>query len=852
MIWCLSILSTHAAPTEPSHIQLARRFISAAQAEAAIRNKFIIDNVHLARRTPADSSDVLLRARSTTESAIGLIPNNTVASAAALLAEYDASSQPSELKKKASGTFWMEGVPHGKSAFAPADYKVWRNVKDYGARGDGVTDDTAAINRAIADQDRCGQECGSSTVRPAVVYFPGGTYLVSSSIVTYYNTQLIGNPNDRPTIKAAGSFVGLGVITTNPYIPGGDGGQWYIPQSNFLRQIRNFAIDTQSIPNIQPAGIHWQIAQATSLQNIEFIGPTSADANHQGIFMENGSGGMLYDLVFRGGALGMYCGNQQFTTRNLKFINTRTAIQLHWNWGWTWKSLDIQGAQVGVSLVGSPGTRETGSVIILDSVISNTATAILVPTIIDDGGETNTAQLVLDNVKIKACPTAVKVDGGAVLLAGGDRTIESWGIGKRYADNGNGNFISGADITPKRAVPTSLQGTNGYFERSRPQYADIPASGFTDVKSGGAKGDGSSDDTAAINAVLAAQAGKSIVWFPQGTYIVTDTIFVPAGSKIVGEAWSSIMAQGAKFSDINNPKVVVQVGKKGEKGVIEITDMLFTVRGGTAGAVLMEWNIKESSPGSAAMWDSHFRVGGAAGSDLQNAQCPKKTGKIDPKCISAAMLLHLTPTSSAYLENVWAWVADHDLDIQAQTQIDIFVARGILIESQGPTWLYGTASEHCVLYQYQTYKAKNLFMGMIQTETPYFQGTPLAPAPFTATVGKFNADPDFSDCPAGSLTCAFAWGLRIVESSDVFMYGGGLYSWFSSYSQTCVTDVNGVGNCQDKIVEIVSSSGVWLYNLITKASIQMVSPKGGRVIPATENHYAFGSTIMAYLPFSRA
>lgn len=32
-------------------------------------------------------------------------------------------------------------------------------------------------------------------------------------------------------------------------------------------------------------------------------------------------------------------------------------------------------------------------------------------------------------------------------------------------------------------------------------------------------------------------------------------------------------------------------------------------------------------------------------------------------------------------------------------QISIFAGRGILIESQGPTWLYGTAAEHSVLYQ---------------------------------------------------------------------------------------------------------------------------------------------------------
>lgn len=40
-------------------------------------------------------------------------------------------------------------------------------------------------------------------------------------------------------------------------------------------------------------------------------------------------------------------------------------------------------------------------------------------------------------------------------------------------------------------------------------------------------------------------------------------------------------------------------------------------------------------------------------------------------------MLHMTSKSSGYLENVWAWVADHELDGgPSQTQIDIYVARG--------------------------------------------------------------------------------------------------------------------------------------------------------------------------------
>lgn len=56
------------------------------------------------------------------------------------------------------------------------------------------------------------------------------------------------------------------------------------------------------------------------------------------------------------------------------------------------------------------------------------------------------------------------------------------------------------------------------------------------------------------------------------------------------------------------------------------------------------------------MWDSHFRVGGGKGTDLDATICPKNG--FNEACIAASLMLHVTGSSSGYFENVWAWVAD--------------------------------------------------------------------------------------------------------------------------------------------------------------------------------------------------
>jgi len=104
--------------------------------------------------------------------------------------------------------------------------------------GDGVTDDTAAINNAISSGNRCAPgKCQSSTTTPAVVYFPAGTYIISSSIIDYYFTQIIGNPNSLPILRATPNFKGLGLIDSNPYQSTGNLGYG---ATNVLYELEHF------------------------------------------------------------------------------------------------------------------------------------------------------------------------------------------------------------------------------------------------------------------------------------------------------------------------------------------------------------------------------------------------------------------------------------------------------------------------------------------------------------------------------------------------------------------------------------------------------------------------------------
>ncbi|KAJ7186422.1 glycoside hydrolase family 55 protein [Mycena filopes] len=701
-------------------------------------------------------------------------------------------------------------------------WQVFRNVKvDYHAVGDGIADDTAAINNAITDGGRCGQGCFSSTITPAIIFFPPGKYRVTAPIIPLYYTSLVGDFNSKPTIIADANFVGIAVIDADPYIPGevnpdGTGVNWWQNQNNFFRSVRNLVIDTTAMPpNLFGTGIHWQ---ATSLMNLDFKSSKAAGTNHQGVFMENGSGGFMSDLTFDGGAFGMWISNQQFTIRNVVITNAVSAIYQEWNWGFTWQNIQISNCQVGFDLHTGGltlATQSAGGVLIIDSKISSTGIGIRTSS---SQPTTLAGSIILDNVAFSGMSTANVQDSSGMVVAANTGVGLEWFQGNVYFGTSK-RYLRGS-YTPLGSRSQTLTDISGtYFSRSRPQYQ-------TYAPSLGAKGDGVSDDTAAINNFLSTHSGCSILLIETGTYLVTDTIFVPVGTQLAGTMYAVIMGSGAKFADQKNPHPVIKVGNPGDVGQVEMSDLVISTVGGSAGAVGIEWNVDGSSQGAAGMWDVHIRLGGAKGTNINAANCP--TSSINTGCTSAFLGLHITQFSSGYFENVWVWNADHDLDDPNQTQINSFSGRGILVESQsGPVWLVGTASEHHVIYQYAFNNAQDVYAGLIQTETPYFQPTPIPPAPFSTT-------PLYGD-PADAVVAA--WGLVITNSFDIFIYGAGLYSFF----QACVPN----RDCQDSMVLVdQKSAAVYIYQLTTAGSTNMISyPGNGSVALQADNINGFASTL---------
>lgn len=142
------------------------------------------------------------------------------------------------------------------------------NVRMFGAKGDGVTDDTAAIKAAIA-------KASSNRAKGGVVFFPVGIYRITETLVINANgVELLGE-NEKGAINYdpiayCGSHIMYDASDSGPIIQFGDNTKWIY--HNKLSRLR---VGAAAGLTIKPVGILANICSEFTFENFHVNGRCS-------------------------------------------------------------------------------------------------------------------------------------------------------------------------------------------------------------------------------------------------------------------------------------------------------------------------------------------------------------------------------------------------------------------------------------------------------------------------------------------------------------------------------------------------------------------------------------------------
>lgn len=240
--------------------------------------------------------------------------------------------------------------------------------------------------------------------------------------------------------------------------------------------------------------LQWGVAQGCAIGNVQIIMPNDSNG-HIGIFLEAGSTIAVTDAYIQGGVIGIQNTNQQVNFKNIYFKGCRTAYGSKSGFTALLQKATFDTCGFGIDISISGGT--SGNVVLLDSVSKNSGVTVKFRESSEFGDRNN--QVVIQNLKHDtANPIAINQDGVVKLAAAS--TIDTWVWGNAVP----GQFQSGTSYTtPRSAALLAADGT--FFTKNAPTYANYDLDQFVNVKSVAnfvVKGDGGTDDSAALNAIL--------------------------------------------------------------------------------------------------------------------------------------------------------------------------------------------------------------------------------------------------------------------------------------------------------------------------------------------------------------
>ena len=637
----------------------------------------------------------------------------------------------------ASCDTWYDATAHGDS---------WVSAASFGTVADGATDATLAIQAAVdANRGSVGAK------RRATVYLPAGRYLVSGTVLLWAATTFVGSssraPGCRSTLVLSDGAAGFGdagalkpmLVTTDGYnrtAAAAKAAGWWNQGENandvrarrrlppppppllaaidpslsqvFYNQLHS--VDLVLGANPGATGVLWHPAQGTSVRDMAIdarggysavdYGSSTGYYNISGT-TDGGGGGTLEDIRTLGGRFGVRGGGTNWMFRSLRVENATEAGLLLNTGSWNNVFLDVRvsGSPVAVNL-----SQHNNNIVMMDSELNVARGGTGLSLYSMNANDTGVA---LSRVVVNGGDYAFRGPSAETSLkqaASGSTSFAAWRSGGfEYVDDreqtGGGSALADfGKLTPTRAdAPLPL----------RPKPTVVAA---FNVKDAGAVADCRTDNTAVISKALAAH---DVVFLPatsgqngggpqEGCWLVSDTLTLRSNCTLLGEGGSLVKLKphSPGFGDSSTPKPLIRTEDDASSRSV-LMDVLLDVgneRSGNAGAVLVEWRA-----GNGSLHDVHPRMLG-----------PAHVG------------IHVTGSGGGVIDNSWVWGADHNQSfgsahIPGREEMckeptcpgaDV----GILIDSAGPTYLYGTNSEHHVETSYRFDGASNVYylMGQVR------------------------------------------------------------------------------------------------------------------------------------------
>jgi hypothetical protein len=356
----------------------------------------------------------------------------------------------------------------------PRDAAVIDARRDLGAKGDGVADDTEALQRGI--DLSCGADGPSR-----VLFLPDGTYRVTRTLVVKspIGPWLYGESRDGTIIRLDdGAKDCRSVLRTHPNEEGGTSADW------FMRNLRNFTIDVGDNPDTD--GIRYFATNTGILKNVRITGKGKVGVN-SGFLGQNGPN-LIQDVEIDG---------------------FETGVLSQWIWGQTLSRVTIRnGRAEGVRVVAN-------AVAIEDLTVENTPLGLFVDYPNDWTWWGGVVALVGGRFRHQGGETAIH--NRSILYA---RNVQTSGYQRAIRGETEGGDVTGPNV-------------NEYLSHSAKTLFDAPATSlglpikaeplipwetnpdrWLCANDHGARAGDNQDDTAAIQAAIdaAAAAGKTTVY----------------------------------------------------------------------------------------------------------------------------------------------------------------------------------------------------------------------------------------------------------------------------------------------------------------------------------------------------